>query len=90
MTAIRDLNVIHKLLCSESVDLPCFSSLISAVSTFTSTIDVRADRFVCFRLMNSPKTRIPSVTARFSSGPGVGDNDDCGFHTNFLAISSVL
>ena len=64
------------------IDVPCFSSLTSAVSTLTSTIDVRADKLVCFRLINSPKTRIPSVTARFSSGPDVGDSEDWGFHIN--------
>ena len=64
------------------IDLPCFSSLTSAVSTLTSTIDVRADKLVCFRLINSPRTRIPSVTARFSSGPDVGDSEDWGFHIN--------
>jgi len=64
------------------IDVPCFSSLTSAVSTLTSTIEVRADKLVCFRLINSPRTRIPSVTARFPSGPDVGDSEDCGFHIN--------
>lgn len=40
----------------------CCSSETKAVSTFTSTMDVRANKVVCFREMASPITRMPSKT----------------------------